>query len=198
MKNIFPILLTQNSFVKNSFIKKISALFAFCLLAFASTSCKKDEICDHPSLPCQTHEGKNTFGCLIDGVPFVAKTSFSIGGAVPVSGSFDESTQYLIIEGSKEDPSEKIETVKIRAYVLSGVGSYSMWVTSSSAQGYTYFNNTNVCTYYHDLDNKGIINISFLDTEKNIIAGTFSVTLINPDCTKETLTISQGRFDFGY
>ncbi len=183
----------QSSIIKN-FILTLS--IALCTLPL--NSCKKDEICDHPSLPCQTHEGKNTFGCLIDGVPFVAKTSFSIGGAVPVSGSFDESTQYLILEGSREDSSEKIETVKIRCYVLSGVGSYSMWVTSSSAQGYTYFNNPNVCTYYHDLDNKGIINISFLDTEKNIISGTFSVTLINPDCTKETLTITEGRFDFGY
>jgi hypothetical protein len=184
--------------VKNSFIKKISALFAFCLLAFAFESCREDKPCTDNGLPCLTHEGNNTFGCLIDGVPFVAKTSFSIGGAVPVSGSFDESTQYLIIEGSKEDPSEKIETVKIRAYVLSGVGSYSMWVTSSSAQGYTYFNNPNVCTYYHDLDNKGIINISFLDTEKNIISGTFDMTLVNPDCADSTMVITEGRFDFGY
>lgn len=172
--------------------------FAFFFLALILSSCKKEDTCDHPSLPCQTHEGKNTFGCLVDGVPFVAKTSFSIGGTVAVSGQFDETVNLLQLTGSREDANEHIESIKFKVYVTQGVSSYAMSVNTSSYQGYTYSNNPDVCIYYHDLNNKGTLGISYLDIEKNIIAGTFSMTLINPDCTKSSLVITEGRFDFGY
>jgi len=167
------------------------ALTAFCF------SCKKNKICDTKDLPCQTHEGKNTFGCYINGEPFVAKTSFSIGGAVPVSGSFDENTKLLILQGSREDASEKIESVNFFVYV-NGTGVHTMWANTANYEGYSYFNSS-TCTYYHDMINKGTVNISYLDSESNIISGTFNMTLINPDCTSnQTMEITLGRFDFGY
>ena len=72
-----------------------------------------------------------------------------------------------------------------------------MSVNTDNYQGYVHSAGT-VCTYYHNSNNKGNVNITFLDTEKNIIAGTFSMTLINPDCTDSVMVISDGRFDFGY
>lgn len=160
-------------------------------------SCKKDEICDEPQLPCQTHEGKNTFGCLIDGVPFIAKTSFSIGGPVALSGSFDESTNLLKIQANRENSSEHLEKVNFQVYV-SNIGTLlEMNVLIDDYDGYADYSG-NKCEYYHDLGNKGSVNITFLDLEENIISGTFEMTLINPDCTDSTMAITEGRFDFGY
>lgn len=184
--------------MKSLIIKKLILPLSFVLCTLPFNSCKKDEICDHPSLPCQTHEGKNTFGCLIDGQPFVAKTSFSIGGAVPLSGQYDETSNLLQVTGSREDANEHIESVKFKVYVTQGLSSYVMSVNTNNYQGYTYSNNPDACIYYHNIDQKGSVTISYLDIEKNIISGTFTMTLINPDCSKTIMEITQGRFDFGY
>jgi hypothetical protein len=46
----------------------------------------------------------------------------------------------------------------------------------------------------------GQLTITYLDEEKNIIAGTFYINLINENCeTGDTLMkITDGRFDFHY
>ena len=176
-------------------MKSLVVLAAVLILV---SSCKKDKICDTDDLPCQTHEGKNTFGCYINGKTFVANTSFSIGGATAVSGQFDESQNLLQLQGSREDSNDEIESVKFHIYIEQEVGTYTMWANTDSYKGYTYSNNSAVCTYYHDMNNKGSVTITFLDTEKNIIAGTFEMTLINPDCTPSSMVITNGRFDFGY
>lgn len=173
---------------------KIVLFLPFCsIIIFA---CCKDK--NEPSeLPPLTHSGKNTFGCYLDGEPFVAKTSFSIGGAVPVSGNFDESTKYLIFQGTKEHESGRLERVNIFVYVTNGADTYSMWANTSNYVGYTDYSNQN-CEYFHDQTNKGIVTITFLDETKNIISGIFEMTLINSNCTDSTMVISDGRFDFGY
>lgn len=196
MKNIFPILLIQNCYMKSTFSKKTLLSLFFAISTLALSSCREDKPCTDNGLPCLTHEGKNTFGCLIDGMPFVAKTSFSIGGAVPVSGSFDEATNLLIIEGAREDSQEHVDIVRFLVYVTSGINEYNIHVVNEY-DGYVDYSGVN-CSFQHTPTNKGKVSITHLDVEKNIISGTFQMTLVNPDCSKETLIISQGRFDFGY
>jgi len=59
------------------------------------------------------------------------------------------------------------------------------------------------CDYFYepipDFD-FGLLTISYLDEENNIIAGTFYMNLINKNCeTGDTLMkITDGRFDFRY
>jgi hypothetical protein len=178
-------------------LKINSPPFAAVLLALCLNSCKKDEVCDHPSLPCETHEGKNTFGCLIDGAPFVADVKFTVGGPVVVSGSFNEESKLLLIQGNRGNDNGSIDAVSFMSVVSNGVSVYNMTVTSSTFKGYLNFVGSS-CEYYHDQNNKGNLEITFIDLEKNIISGTFSMTLINSDCTKSSLVITEGRFDFGY
>jgi hypothetical protein len=168
------------------------------IFLFVGVACKKDKLCDEPELPCQTHDGKNTFGCFIDGVPFIADVRFTIGGATAVSGQFDESSKLLQIQGTREDSEENLDKVSFQAYVISEASNYTMNVLIAEYVGYRDYSGQ-VCDYYHDLNKKGSVNITFLDTEKNIIAGTFEMTLINPDCAEnQTMIITKGRFDFGY
>ena len=173
-------------------------LFLAPLILLLFAGCKKDEICDNPSLPCQTHEGKNTFGCLIDGSPFVADVNFTIGGPVAVSGSFDETNNYLLLQGKREVNSNGIERINFKSYITNEIGPNIVDVQTSSYIGFTDYDGPK-CDYFQDTLNKGQVAITHLDKEKNIISGTFSMTLINPDCSaKQTMVITEGRFDFGY
>jgi len=172
---------------------------AFSLMAFALITCCKDKP-DPDPLPPLTHEGKNTFGCYIDGEPFVAKVKFTVGGGTAVSANFNESTKYLILQGSHEYEGGAIESIGFSVYVTQGVANYVMKVNTTNKEGYTYGVATTI--YYHDMDNKGTVNITFLDTDKNIISGRFEMTLINPAYTnnpnKPTMVITDGRFDVKY
>src|SRR5687767_8701577 len=111
-------------------------LLSVILIAFTVTCCKEEEPLDDNGLPFFTTEGKNTFGCLIDGKPFVADTKFTIGGAVPVSGSFDESTKFLHINGTREDSNENLEDVRFKVYVDSDISTYTMDVNTENYMGY--------------------------------------------------------------
>jgi hypothetical protein len=162
----------------------------------AIVSCNKNPPVN-TDLPPATEEGKNTFGCYIDGSPFVAKVRFTIGGPIAVSGIFDEETNYLSIQGAQETGPDNLETVKIRAYALNGEGSYFMKASHDEVEGYVDYSGTK-CTYYHDLSNLGTVVITYLNPTKNIIAGTFEMELVNPDCYYKTLKITEGRFDFAY
>ena len=53
-------------------------LLAFCFLLFSGMKCKKDEA-GIDALPPATQEGKETFGCLVNGEAFTPKGS-NLGG----------------------------------------------------------------------------------------------------------------------
>ena len=53
--------------------------------------------------------------------------------------------------------------------------------------------------YLPDMPDHGKLTITYLNTEENIIAGTFYINLYNPDCETDTvMKITDGRFDFRY
>jgi hypothetical protein len=172
----------------------MSGIFFFMVAAIVS--CSKDAPVNK-DLPPATEEGKNTFGCYIDGSPFVAKVRFTIGGPMAVSGIFDEETNDLKLQATRENSEDHLESIKIRATLYEGEGSYFMRASHDEVEGYVDYSG-NKCTYYHDLTNLGTIVITYLNPTKNIIAGTFEMELVNPDCYYKTLKITEGRFDFGY
>ena len=172
----------------------VSGLLFFMVAAIVS--CNKDAPVNS-DLPPATEEGKNTFGCYIDGSPFVAKVSFTIGGPIAVSGTFNEETNDLILEATRENSEDHLEIIKIRATLYEGEGSYFMRASHDEVEGYIDYSGTK-CTYYHDLTKLGTIVITYLNPTKNIIAGTFEMELVNPDCYYKTLKITEGRFDFAY
>jgi len=135
---------------------------------------------------------------LIDGVPFVASVKFTVGGPVAVSGSFDEDTNYLLIQGKRDVNESGLERINFKSYITEENGSNTFDINSSSYIGFTDYDGPK-CEYYHDTLDKGQVTITHLDREKNIISGTFQMTLVNPDCTSDTtIEVTLGRFDFGY
>ena len=177
-------------------------------------ACKKPDESTEPELPPLTHTGENTFGCYLDfpstGASgeqgdelFVANNGSNMWSIPAVSGSFNETEKLLDIQGrseigTTEDGSTKSHDVRFTVKDLNDVGNFVLDIATDKYLGYMSYH-LGRCRYYHDLNNPGTCEITYLDMTKNIIAGRFQMTLINPDCEGDSLLhITDGRFDFKY
>jgi hypothetical protein len=185
---------------------KIQFLMLIPILALVIVACKKDPPPNpeptEPVLPPLTNTGANTFGCYINGELFVANNGESFWSLPAISGSFDEIENLLSIQGSREidrdENSVKSDNLRYRVAVSDGPGVYDMYFETDHYKGYAS-TGLDKCDYYHNLLDRGVCEITFLDKEQNIIAGTFHMDLINEDCAEDTLMkITDGRFDFQY
>lgn len=179
-------------------MKKCSSI----LLAFAlilSFGCDKND--DDPKekqLPPITTEGKNTFGCKIDGELFIADVNFSVGGPMPVVAYRQDSNRF-VIQGTQEE-NDQLKDVKIRSYIDFTSSTQTMSANSSSVIGYTDYSliGTTCADYYYDTSNLGTINVIHLDTLNHIFSGTFQMVLLNNSCSPNQIHITHGRFDVQY
>jgi len=133
-------------------------------LAFVVACCK--EKTPTPGLPPLTNEGKNTFGCLVNGEIWIAKTDFSVGGAVSLIGSYDESVGDFVLHATKKITDEDIfEDISIKGESLMGVGIYEMEVAEDYEDGLQDWtqNNYTCAVYLHDTLNKGELLIRYLN-----------------------------------
>ena len=170
-------------------------------LAFLAFSCKKDPPIHEPTepvMPPLTHQGLNTFGCYINGELFVANEGESVWSIPPVSGSFNENSKFLNLQGNKYVDS-KSANISISAYVDHGTGEYKYEIFEGHIIGYRDFYDHLCDYYYEDIPDLGQLTITYLNEEKNIISGTFYINLVNASCEGDTLLkITDGRFDFHY
>lgn len=173
------------------------------LIGAGVLSCKK-EVADPDSynpnvLPPLTHEGKNTFGCKVNGEVWVAYVPFTVGGAVAITGEFNLGEGYIRAT-TKND--EKHQIIGMFFKNISGVGEYYFYLNSETKLGIMYLDDKSPsdCSsiYYHDLNNIGVLNISYLNQNERIMSGTFEMDLINPSCPGDTIRIREGRFDCRY
>ena len=162
-------------------------LFALSLQLFVA--CNKDD--DKPQnpidqLPPATQTGANTFGCLINGEPFVVsntsnQTAIYQGGVLQIGGSIDNSDMdvNIILRISE---SISINTI------------YSL--TNITFNQSLFINNGNGC--YYDFANtiSGSVTITNFDQTNFIISGTFNFSTETNEC--ENITITNGRFDLQY
>lgn len=138
-------------------------------------------------LPPITREGRNTFGCLVNGKAFVVSNTsdqvaiFQQGklqfGASIDDGDLDESV-YMIVG----DPIAENET-------------YSFNDAEYNAE-YQYRNTYKTCIYEFENTYGGTLIFSKIDRVKNIISGTFEFSTVTVGC--DTIRITDGRFDVQY
>lgn len=165
--------------------------FLFCLLCI---SCRKEA-----ALPKTTDEGKNTFGCKIDGALFVPEKTITYPTTSPLATYYDARTGYLELRVS-EDTDEA--NGRLQRY-------FSIKV-SNLATGSNALNEANkaqvVVSRLDQLDKHyetnsatgGTLTISRLDTAAHIIAGTFSFqAALRPD-NSSVVRVTEGRFDVTY
>lgn len=189
---------------------KQSFLFSMILLlaALFTFGCKKtDELDCPPDLPCATQSGENTFGCYINGVPWVAEiapyvldpTLHTIEAEYDESDYGSENGSFLSLKGRRtNDSTSGFMYLNLRP--VAGIGYISHYEALTFDIG-AYIINTNngqpTGTLAFELDTLFSYNISIthINTEKNTISGMFSFTGTS---LTDTIRVTDGRFDVKY
>jgi|GEM_PF-308806 len=179
----------------------ICCSFLFLIL-LTNTHCK---VCCIPSLPNvlppATQEGKNTFGCKINGVVWL-----------PLFSCFAQTTGNCNALGFSIYPLATLSRLPI-AFTLSArrqiydttFSMFNMYTGSSritKAGNVTdsvtiiYFEGANEFSYFPPVQTSGAFDITKLDTVNSIISGTFHFTLYNSK--GDSVVVTDGRFDLTY
>jgi hypothetical protein len=177
----------------------VSACLVFSCIKSPSTSI---------SFPSATQSGKNTFGCYIDGVPFIPYSTL-YGNVIPISVTYyydstafdyDQTPPgYFSIEGIDVLAPQKMNgDFSIQKVGLFTTGQYPISgplncpnPLQCDAGGYE--NSPTEDYYFID---SGMLNITRLDTLNKIISGTFNFTV--RDSSGNTKQITGGVFDVTY
>lgn len=185
-------------------------------------SCSKPDDGTRSSLPAITSEGKNTFGCKINGETFLPRNNggFSAGYRTVLSAKYAhyEYDYYGLGPGyhlairaynSQTDKSISIELANSGEPIISGA-TYPIVLKTDGLIAATYSFSTSTqdtenanIYYYNSFDHitteefNGEITFNLVDEERQIISGVFYFTCINPE-TNETAEVLDGRFDIEY
>lgn len=203
---------------------KQAFLISFLLLSFLwAISCRHPEDPDlRVLLPAVTQEGKNTFGCMLNGKPFVTKDRYATEnptayfsnrgyGGFWVTGYdvFDlkKITKMFPTYSNQSNQTDDRVGVKVGIYATRDFypnpGRYTL--NSSFRTGFLLLNSYDNCPTVNyavivndstPIYRNGYMEISKLDTARRIIAGTFEYTLVKSGC--DTIKVTDGRFDLHY
>jgi hypothetical protein len=172
----------------------IFLLFSLTLLQF---SCKKESK-QQQDLPPATQTGERTFGCYINGRPWIP-TGAGPGFPAVAPAVFSDGINQLRVFVRAYSRSDYFEI-----YLADPVA--GMHVVAEN--GNVYPNNlyrSNYCAYNINTSGsdivykttsqfKGYVNITRCDTIANIVSGTFEFTGVNLQ-TGDTVRVTGGRFD---
>ena len=181
--------------------------FLFLLLSLLLTmgmKCKKDET-GIAALPPATQEGKNTFGCLVNGEAFTPKGS-NLGG--PVLSSFYQYLNSPTAQGFFFNVScNRRESEISRSVSINGNNVIIKEGTTYILKNYP--NKDEINGSYAIVSGSGNINqfvtiqtstgelfISKFDETKQIVSGTFWFDAVNEK--GEKVEVREGRFDVKY
>ena len=171
------------------------------IIGLCATQCRKDRPEDEPEpeLPPITTEGKNTFGCKVDGEIWIPRTHWASGfsGVHTLTSSYNSNTGSFLINAKKKH--DGINQSMALSANLKNYGNQIL-LPSESAGG-VYSDISKSCSFETDTVHTGEINILKHDTANGIVAGTFSFTAIlhdGKDECKEIVEVTEGRFDVNY
>ncbi|MFA0963247.1 hypothetical protein AB9P05_15700 [Roseivirga sp. BDSF3-8] len=171
-------------------IKKTSLYLLICLAGSMLSSCflfggndddpKPEPIPPIEQLPPLTTEGKGTFGCLVNGEPFVsyypdALADYSTNDLIEVSADF-RNIQASIGIGIRPYEREEMK-----------------FDTSRATMQFNIRNDSMVCDYRAWDNIEGWIEVIEFDPFDEFISGTFEYSAVNEEC--DTVRVTDGRFD---
>lgn len=169
--------------MKNA-VQYLPLLFLFLL------SCKDDDA--QPELPPATQTGERTFGAYVNGEVWVPKGR----------PHMFQSSLSVIYDSGYAGGSLEIEAYKIEnnyeesIYIyMSNLNREGMYNLEDPETGASFFRSPD-CKYVREKDvyREGTLEITRLDMQEGIIAGTFEFTLAKEGC--DTIRVTDGRFDY--
>jgi hypothetical protein len=179
---------------KNIFILSI----VFNSLALMSSGCKKDKNSldkELSKLPAITQSGQNTFGCLVNGKAWVPKgsdaskpNSYIIIDPGYKDGDFSLRT-YRIADNLREDYTINSDSIKTTGtYVVNDTTRTRVIYSKATPDLSQIF-----CKIYY---RKGFLKIARYDLQAGIVSGEFEFSMVNEDCSPDTIKVTNGRFDY--
>ena len=170
---------------------KNTLLFILSLAALSFSACEKEKTpsTELEKLPAATQEGKNTFGCLVDGKAWTTKGSPINPGVQPY---YDERLKVFQLQAIyKEESSFQLvvtDVVQTGNYLpLPNFSYYSIASKDCSQLGYKEY----------QILTGGNVQITRLDIGQGIVSGTFEFDAVSETC-QDTVRITDGRFDIKY
>jgi len=173
----------------------IKLLLLLASLSCLSLYCKKEEPQkEEDKLPPLTTEGKQTFGCLMNGKAWPDRYDIDFGSSGYANGVFELylRTQY---------PNSTAIYEEISIYVdhkIFGPGHYVIPVQES---GYSHnfivdYNNKWYNSYFTP-NGYVVMDIIRLDTINHVMSGMFDLSLYGP-FESNPINVTKGRFDYKY
>ena len=154
-----------------------------CELLFPKTE-PKTEL---EKLPPITQEGKNTFGCLVNGKAFVVSNTYNQVAIL------EQGQLQLGATIGKNDDDESISMNLIDPLNANEIIHFDR---NNNHVGYTLIKGNSICQYEFTNTFYGSIVFSKIDRINYIISGTFEFSTITQGC--DTIRITEGRFDMHY
>jgi hypothetical protein len=187
-------------------MKQLLLFFLSCVLL--SSGCKKQKpVNPIDQLPAATQEGKNTFGCLVNGKVFLPKGS-SLG---PILSSYYQyiyspSPQGYVFQVAARDNSHEddrfsvvllVDSIKLVSPTIIPLKK-SIKGNGGGAYYSSIFNGTAFLTkdFFTTNQTNGELTITKFDTNTQIVSGTFWFDAVNSN--GDTIKVTEGRFDMKY
>ncbi len=188
-------------------------LFAF-LIGIVALACHKSNDLppytgplpiDYTVLPPATQEGKNTIGCKINGKVWVPRVPFGAVTYTDKSVNFSEKNYqgYGSAEFNLVDIGDGLQDWMTIGFKSSYFMPTEYHTSPDSTDKKTFVVLLRRLGEYYKLDkSRAIYNNKFVltnvDTLNNFISGTFEFTLYKDESKKDSLKITEGRFDLKY
>ena len=175
-------------------------LFIFIIvIVIALPACKKSKNFDVDSLPPITQEGKNTFGCLINGKVYVPRgfEQNKPNYQVHVDPTFNDGSFGVKFFNKSTD--KRID-LTVGSDSIRSTGNFIITNTSRArclfAVNGTSSNPKCIVFSQYNPTSTGFLKITRYDLINGIFSGEFEFHFYNPDCgIGDTIHITQGRFD---
>jgi len=164
--------------------------FFFLLPLLLAASCKKEKTSPADKLLPATMTGANTFGCLVNGEPWLPHSGSLWDPSLNVAhGQFPTGEWQLKIGATKDD-------VKGGGSGDDQAFSINVWdpVVGDNLVQAVFWDFDGCGIYRLDSLSPNNMNITKLDDVNFIASGTFYFILINKECN-DTIRVTEGRFD---
>jgi hypothetical protein len=160
---------------------------------------------DKYGLPLLTQTGANTFGCLIDGVPFVVEGEYDWFTGNGINVGFNLADSIFLFNASINSPRKRLGIIARLATNIIGTHDANKYISP----GYSYLSNGESPIpgqegYFIANDTlESSITITHSDitwsstiSKGSIVSGLFDLTLAKSDGT--LMRITEGRFDYKF